>query len=136
LPEQTAEALQDGWLRTGDIARIDEDGYVYLVDREKDLIITGGENVYSSEVETALYQHPDIHECAVIGTHDDQLGQLVTAVIIVKPEKTLVAEAIIEHCRELIGGYKVPRRVEFVDEMPKNELGKILKNRLRETYAS
>ena len=136
LPEETAAALQDGWLRTGDIARIDEDGYVYLVDREKDLIITGGENVYSSEVETALYQHPDIHECAVIGTPDDQLGQLVTAVIIVKPEQTLGAEAIIEHCRGLIGGYKVPRRIEFVDEMPKNELGKILKNRLRETYAS
>ena len=135
LPEQTAEALQDGWLRTGDIARIDEDGYVYLVDREKDLIITGGENVYSSEVETALYQHPDIHECAVIGTPDDQLGQRVTAVIIVKPQKTLGAEAVIKHCRELIGGYKVPRRVEFVEAMPKNELGKILKNRLRDTYS-
>ena len=135
LPEETAAALQDGWLRTGDVARIDTDGYVYLVDREKDLIITGGENVYSSEVETALYQHPDIHECAVIGTHDDRLGQLVTAVIVPQPGTDPEANAIIEHCRELIGGYKVPRRVEFVEAMPKNELGKILKNRLRETYS-
>jgi len=136
LPEETAAALQNGWLRTGDIARIDEDGYVYLVDREKDLIITGGENVYSSEVETALYQHPDIHECAVIGIPDERLGQLVTAVIVAKPETALEAEAVIDHCRGLIGGYKVPRRVEFAEAMPKNELGKILKNRLRETYSS
>jgi len=136
LPEETAAALQNGWLRTGDIARIDEDGYVYLVDREKDLIITGGENVYSSEVETALYQHPDIHECAVIGIPDERLGQLVTAVIVAKPETALEAEAVIDHCRGLIGGYKVPRRVEFAEAMPKNELGKILKNRLRENYAS
>ena len=135
MPEETAAALQDGWLRTGDVARIDTDGYVYLVDREKDLIITGGENVYSSEVDTALYQHPDIHECAVIGTHDDRLGQLVTAVIVPQPGTDPEANAIIEHCRELIGGYKVPRRVEFVEAMPKNELGKILKNRLRETYS-
>ncbi len=134
LPEETAAALEEGWLRTGDVARIDTDGYVYLVDREKDLIITGGENVYSSEVETALYQHPDIHECAVIGTHDERLGQLVTAVIVPQPETNPDATAIIDHCRKLIGGYKVPRRVEFVEAMPKNELGKILKNRLRETY--
>ena len=136
LPEETSAALNNGWLRTGDIARIDDEGYVYLIDREKDLIISGGENVYSSEVETALYQHHDIHECAVIGTPDERLGQAVTAVIVVKPDSSLNSNAIIEHCRALIGGYKIPRRIEFVDAMPKNELGKILKNRLRDTYAT
>tara|TARA_Y100001947_G_scaffold149455_1_gene147556 strand:+ start:31 stop:720 length:690 start_codon:yes stop_codon:yes gene_type:complete len=135
MAEETAAALSNGWLRTGDIARIDDDGYVYLIDREKDLIISGGENVYSSEVETALYQHPDIHECAVIGTVDERLGQIVTAVIVAKPETSLNSKAIIDHCRELIGGYKIPRRIEFVEMMPKNALGKILKNRLRATYS-
>ena len=135
MPDETAAALSNGWLRTGDIARIDDEGYVYLIDREKDLIISGGENVYSSEVETALYQHPDIHECAVIGTVDERLGQVVTAVIVPKPETSLNSKAIIDHCRELIGGYKIPRRIEFVETMPKNELGKILKNRLRDNYS-
>ena len=135
MPDETAAALSNGWLRTGDIARIDDEGYVYLIDREKDLIISGGENIYSSEVETALYQHPDIHECAVIGTVDERLGQVVTAVIVPKPETSLNSKAVIDHCRELIGGYKIPRRIEFVETMPKNELGKILKNRLRDNYA-
>ena len=135
MPDETAAALSNGWLRTGDIARIDDEGYVYLIDREKDLIISGGENIYSSEVETALYQHPDIHECAVIGTVDERLGQVVTAVIVPKPETSLNSKAVLDHCRELIGGYKIPRRIEFVETMPKNELGKILKNRLRDNYA-
>ncbi|MCS5689261.1 MAG: AMP-dependent synthetase, partial [Acidimicrobiales bacterium] len=102
---------------------------------EKDLIISGGENVYSSEVETALYQHPDIHECAVIGTPDERLGQIVTAVIVAAPDVSPTSDAIIDHCRKLIGGYKIPRRIEFVETMPKNELGKILKTRLRDAYA-
>lgn len=135
MPQETAAALSNGWLRTGDIAQIDDEGYVYLIDREKDLIISGGENVYSSEVETALYQHPDIHECAVIGTVDERLGQIVTAVIVAKPDTSLNSKAIIDHCRELIGGYKIPRRIEFVEMMPKNALGKILKHRLRSTYS-
>jgi len=135
LPEETATALGNGWLRTGDVARIDDEGYVYLIDREKDLIISGGENVYSSEVETALYQHPDIHECAVIGTPDERLGQIVTAVIVAAPDVSPTSDAIIDHCRKLIGGYKIPRRIEFVEAMPKNELGKILKTRLRDAYA-
>ena len=127
--------MGNGWLRTGDVARIDDEGYVYLIDREKDLIISGGENVYSSEVETALYQHPDIHECAVIGTPDERLGQIVTAVIVAAPDVSPNSDAIIDHCRKLIGGYKIPRRIEFVETMPKNALGKILKNRLRDAYA-
>ncbi len=135
LPEETAAALRDGWLHTGDVGRIDDRGYVYLVDRKKDLIITGGENVYSSEVEAALYQHPHIHECAVIGTPDERMGETVTAVIVVTPGASLDAETVIAHCRELIGGYKVPRRVSFVDEMPKSAMGKILKNRLRDDFS-
>ena len=135
LPEETAAALRDGWLHTGDIAKIDAQGYVYLVDRKKDLIITGGENVYSSEVETALYRHPDIHECAVIGTPDERLGELVTAIIVPAPGTALDPEAVIAHCRTQIGGYKIPRRVEFVDAMPKSAMGKILKNQLRDNFA-
>ena len=136
LAEETAAALHDGWLRTGDIARIDDEGYVYLIDREKDLIISGGENVYSSEVETALYQHPDVHECAVIGTPDERLGELVTAVIVPRPGTAPSTKAIVDHCRPIIGGYKVPRRVELAEAMPKNALGKILKNQLREIYST
>ncbi len=135
LPEETADALRDGWLHTGDIAKIDTQGYVYLVDRMKDLIITGGENVYSSEVETALYRHPDIRECAVIGTPDERLGELVTAIIVSAPGAALDPEAVIAHCRTQIGGYKIPRRVEFVDAMPKSAMGKVLKNQLRDRFA-
>ena len=135
LPEETAAALRDGWLHTGDIGRIDARGYVYLVDRKKDLIITGGENVYSSEVETALYQLAGIHECAVIGTPDERLGEMVTAVIVPAEGAGLDAESVIAHCRSLIGGYKIPRRVEFIDAMPKSAMGKILKNSLRDSFA-
>lgn len=134
LPEQTAEVLVDGWFYTGDVARIDENGYVYLLDRTKDMIITGGENVYSTEVENVLYNHPDIMECAVIAVPDDKLGEKLMAVIVRRPDTDPTPEDIIAHCREVIGGYKIPRLIEFVDAMPKNAMGKILKNELRKTY--
>ncbi len=134
LPEETAEVLADGWLRTGDITRIDGNGYVYLLDRAKDMIISGGENVYSSEVENILYKHPDILECAVIGVPDDKLGEKLMAVIVPRPERAPPAEDIIAHCRAAIGGYKIPHLIEFVEAMPKNAMGKILKSELRKTY--
>ena len=135
LPEQTSEVLVDGWFWTGDIARFDENGYVYLLDRSKDMIISGGENVYSSEVENVLYKHPDVMECAVIGLPDDKLGEKLMAVVVSHVDTDPTPEGIIAHCREMIGGYKIPRLIEFVDAMPKNAMGKILKNELRKIYS-
>ena len=134
LPEQTEAAIVDGWLRTGDMASIDEDGYVYLLDRLKDMIISGGENVYASEVEAALHRHPGVHEATVIGVPDDRLGEALVAVIVPAPGAKLDADELIAHCRLLIGGYKIPRRYAFVDALPKSALGKILKHELRATY--
>jgi acyl-CoA synthetase (AMP-forming)/AMP-acid ligase II len=133
LPQETAAALTDGWLHTGDVARIDERGYVYLLDRVKDMIVSGGENVYCAEVEGALYTHPGVHECAVIGLPDDKYGEAVTAVVVAAPGAALDAETLIAHCRPRIAGYKLPRRIEFVEALPKSAMGKILKTDLRET---
>jgi len=131
LPELTKTALADGWLHTGDVARIDERGYVYLLDRVKDMIVSGGENVYSSEVEGALYTHPGVHECAVIGLPDDTYGEIVTAVVVPTADTDLDADTLIAHCRPLIAGFKLPRRIEFVETLPKSAMGKILKTDLR-----
>ncbi len=133
-PDENAELFSDGWFRTGDIGRMDENGYLFLLDRSKDVIITGGENVYSSEVEAVLYQHGDVLECAVIGVPDEAFGEALFAVIVPRPDATLDADAIIAHCRGKIGGYKIPRRVALVGELPKSAMGKILKNELRKTY--
>jgi long-chain acyl-CoA synthetase len=133
LPEQTAAALTDGWLHTGDVARIDERGYVYLLDRLKDMIVSGGENVYCAEVEGALYTHPGVHECAVIGLPDGTYGESVTAVVVAVPGAALDAAALIAHCRPRIAGYKLPRRIEFVEALPKSAMGKVLKTELRES---
>jgi long-chain acyl-CoA synthetase len=136
LPEASAEAFVGDWFKTGDIAKIDADGYVYLLDRVKDLVITGGENVYTSEVEAALHQHPGVSEAAVIGVPDDKMGEALFAVIIPRAGHDLSDKDMIEHCRPLIGGYKIPRRYAFVEAMPKSAMGKILKTELRETYKS
>jgi len=136
LPEETAAALDsDGWLHTGDIARIDEQGYVYLLDRAKDMVISGGMNVYSSEVEAVLHTCPGVHEAAVIGVPDDRLGEALFAVIVAAPGASLDEATIIEHCRSRIGGYKIPRRMAFMDAMPKSAMGKILKTELRALYS-
>ena len=134
LPEETEACVTDGWLRTGDIARIDEDGYVYLLDRLKDMIITGGENVYSAEVEAALSEHPSVSEAAVIGLPDDKLGEALFGVIVLHAGKKVGENELIEHCRPLIGGYKIPRQYAFVGTLPKSALGKPLKGELREQY--
>jgi long-chain acyl-CoA synthetase len=134
LPEATAEALRNGWFHTGDVGRIDAQGFLYLSDRLGDKIITGGENVYSTEVEAALYTHPGVAECAVVAVPDAKLGEALLGVIVAREPATLDAETLIAHCRERIGGYKIPRRYVFVDALPKSAMGKILKVELRRRY--
>lgn len=132
-PEQTADALRDGWYHTGDLGRIDEHGYLYLVDRAKDMIVSGGENVYCSEVEEVLYKHPAVLEAAVFGIPDDTWGEAVHAVIV--PREDVSAEALIEFCREHIAGYKLPKAISFSDtELPKSGPGKVLKRELRAPF--
>ncbi len=134
-PEETGVALRNGWLHTGDLARIDQDGYVYLLDRLKDMVITGGENVYCSEVEAVLHRHPAVAEAAIVGAPDERLGELVVAVVVAKPGVTPNTEEIAAHCRASLGGFKVPRRIVFVDQLPKSALGKVLKGDLRKAQA-
>ncbi|WP_063006820.1 long-chain-fatty-acid--CoA ligase [Nocardia kruczakiae] len=134
-PRATAESFTDGWFRTGDMVRQDEEGFVYIVDRKKDLIISGGENVASLTVEQALYRNPQVAEAAAIGVHDDTWGEVVCAVVVLRDTASATAEDIIAGCREHLGGFQVPRRVEFVDALPKNVTGKILKRDLREQFS-
>lgn len=115
---------------------MDGEGYLFVLDRKKEMVITGGENVYTSEVEAALYQHPHVHEAAVIGVPDAQYGEALFAVIVPSPGKSLTEDEIISHCRDRIGGYKIPRRMAFVDALPKSTMGKVLKTDLRRTYGS
>ncbi|WP_405904099.1 long-chain fatty acid--CoA ligase [Streptomyces sp. NBC_00656] len=133
-PEETAEALRGGWMHTGDAGYMDKAGYVYIVDRLKDMIVTGGENVYSAEVENALAQHPAVASCAVIGVPDAQWGERVHAVIELRPGARTTTEEVREHCKTLISGYKSPRSCEFVEAMPLSPAGKILKRDLRKPH--
>ncbi len=133
-PEETAAAIRDGWMHTGDGGRMDEHGYVYIVDRIKDMIVTGGENVYSTEVENAVAQHPAVQAVAVIGLPDPQWGECVHAVVVLRPGEQASAEEIREHTKSLIAGYKAPRTVDFVDALPVSGAGKVLKRELRALY--
>ncbi|MFG2949165.1 long-chain-fatty-acid--CoA ligase [Streptomyces adustus] len=133
-PEETAAALRDGWMHTGDAGWMDENGYLYLVDRIKDMIVTGAENVYSAEVENAVATHPAVESCAVIGVPDRQWGERVHAVIVLKPGHTATEAEIREHCKTLIAGYKAPRTCEFVEILPMTATGKISKKDLRAPY--
>ena len=133
-PEATAESFRQGWFHTGDIGQVDDRGYLYLLDRKKDMIITGGEMVFSSEVEAALYQNSKVHECAVIGVPDDTYGEALLAVVVAAPDQVLTQEELIAHCRGKIGGYKIPRRYVFLDALPKSAMDKILKTELRRIY--
>jgi long-chain acyl-CoA synthetase len=133
-PEATQEAFREGWFFTGDVGRLDERGRLYLLDRKKDLIITGGELVYSLEVEAALYQHPDVQECAVVGIPDEVYGEALLAAVVPAPGQALTDEELIEHCRGRVGGYKIPRQYVFLEELPKSSVNKILKNELRRIY--
>ena len=132
-PEQTAEVLRDGWYHTGDLGRFDADGYLYLVDRAKDMIVTGGENVYCSEVEEALYKHPAVLEAAVIGVPDGKWGEAVHAVVVQR--EPVSVDELIEFCREHIAGYKLPKGITFsATELPKSGPGKVLKRELRKPF--
>ncbi len=134
-PEETASALRGGWLHTGDMATIDEDGYIYLVDRKKDMIISGGENVYSTEVENIVYQHPAVREAAVIGVPDEKWGEAVKAIVTLKDGASLSESELIGFCSSRLADYKVPKSVEIREvELPKSATGKILKKQLREPY--
>jgi long-chain acyl-CoA synthetase len=131
--EETAETIRDGWLHTGDIARIDEDGFIFIVDRLKDMVLRGGENVYCAEVETALFDHPAVAECAVFGVPDDRLGEEVAVAIMLNPGFEEDAEALRAHCAKVLAKYKIPRYIWLShDPLPRNASGKFLKRQLRE----
>jgi acyl-CoA synthetase (AMP-forming)/AMP-acid ligase II len=132
LPEETEQAIRDGWLYTGDLAVMDEEGYVNIVDRKKDMIITGGENVYSTEVENVLYMHPDVLEAAVIGIPDPHWGEAVQACVVPKEGRTVSEQDIIAFCKENLAHYKAPKTVVLLDALPKTGSGKIYKKGLRE----
>jgi acyl-CoA synthetase (AMP-forming)/AMP-acid ligase II len=131
-PEQTAEALVGGWYRTGDGGRLDEHGYLYLTDRIKDMIVTGGENVYPVEVEAVLREHPAVADCAVFGLPDADWGERVCAAVELRPGAAFDAAAIIAFVKEQIAGYKAPRQVERVDALPRTASGKIQRGKLRQ----
>ncbi|CAB3773352.1 fatty-acid--CoA ligase [Burkholderia sp. MSh2] len=133
-PDETAKALCDGWMHTGDGGYLDEDGYLHITDRLKDMIVSGGENVYSTEVENAILSHPAVQSCAVIGIPDEKWGEAVHAVVVVRDGAALTVDHLKAHCRERIAGYKCPRSIEFRDALPLSAAGKLLKYKLRETF--
>ncbi|MBX9978600.1 MAG: AMP-binding protein, partial [Mycobacterium gordonae] len=133
-PEETAAVLRNGWMHTGDAGYMDERGYVFVVDRIKDMIVSGGENVYSVEVENALARHPAVATCAVIGVPDERWGERVHAVVVLAPGQRADDEELGEFCKSLIGGYKIPRTFEVVSELPLSAAGKVLKRALRAKY--
>jgi long-chain acyl-CoA synthetase len=132
-PDATAESITDGWLHTGDVARIDEQGFIFLVDRKKDMVLRGGENVYCAEVEATLHQHPAVAECCVFGVPDARLGEEVAAAVVLRPGESISAEALRQHCIGLAAKHKAPRYVWLLDEpLPRNASGKFLKRELRD----
>ena len=132
LPEETAETIKNGWLHTGDMATVDEDGYVFIVDRKKDMIISGGENIYPREIEEVLYSHPSILEAAVIGVPDEDWGESVKAFVVLKEGEKASEQEIIDFCKKNLASYKKPKFVEFLDVLPRSAAGKVLKKELRE----
>jgi long-chain acyl-CoA synthetase len=132
MPEETAEALRDGWLYTGDIAKMDEEGYAYIVDRKKDMIIASGYNVYPRDVEEVLYAHPAVQEAVVIGVPDPYRGETVKAFVVLKEGQKMTEEALSEYCSAHLAPYKRPKIIEFRDALPKTNVGKILRRKLRE----
>jgi acyl-CoA synthetase (AMP-forming)/AMP-acid ligase II len=134
LPEATARAVQGDWFFTGDAGYLDDKGYLYIYDRVKDMIVSGGENIYPAEVESALFGHPSVADVAVIGVPDERWGEAVKAVVVKKPEADVTPAELIEWARERIAGYKLPKSVDFIDALPRNPTGKILKRELRKAY--
>ncbi|MGI9293571.1 MAG: AMP-binding protein, partial [Pseudomonadales bacterium] len=135
-PEATAEAIdEEGWFYSGDVGHLDEEGFLFISDRVKDMVISGGENVYPAEVESALLNHPDINEVAVIGLPDEKWGEAVTAVVVLKDGSDLTLESLREFAGENLARYKLPLRLHKIDELPRNPAGKILKFKLREQFS-
>ena len=130
-PGATALAVREGWLHSGDLGYEDQDGYLFVVDRKKDLVIRGGYNVYPREIEEVLYGHPDVSEAAVIGKPDSRLGEEVVAVVVRRADAEITAAQLIDYCKDRLAAYKYPREVRFIDEMPLTATGKILKTALR-----
>ena len=131
-PEETADAIRDGWFYTGDIGYMDDEGYLFIVDRKKDMIIAGGYNIYPRDIDEVLYEHPQIQEACAVGLPDPYRGETVKAFIVTKPGETLTEEEVISYCREKLAAYKVPKLVEFMDELPKSTVGKVMRRKLRE----
>jgi long-chain acyl-CoA synthetase len=132
-PEETALAIRDGWLHTGDLGIVDDAGHAYIVDRKKDLIIRGGQNIYPADVEEVIYAHPGVREVAVVGIPDDVLGEVPVAYVAMAPGQTVSAEDLVARCRDELAYYKVPAQIHFMDELPKGPTGKILRRGLRTT---
>ena len=132
-PEETAQAIRDGWFYTGDLGYLDEDRYLFIVDRKKDTVISGGVNIYTKEIESVLYTHPAVREAAVLGLPDDRWGESVTAAVSLRPGAEVSAAELIAHCGAELAGFKKPKRVVFLPELPKNPSGKILKREIRRT---
>jgi acyl-CoA synthetase (AMP-forming)/AMP-acid ligase II len=134
LPEASADALRGGWMHTGDAGVLDDEGFLFIQDRVKDMIVSGGENVYPREVEDVLFQHPAVADVAVIGVPDERFGEAVKAIVVLKAGESVTAEALLEFSKGRLGGYKRPRSVEFAATLPRNPSGKVLKKELREKY--
>src|SRR5207237_5965937 len=134
MPEATAEIRAYGWHHTGDLGYMDADGYVYIVDRKKDMIISGGFNVYCAEVEANIMALPQVLECAVIGVPDDQWGEAVKAIVVLRDGQVMTEEQVIAHCKQNLGGVKSPKSIEFRQEIPRTPAGKTDRKKLREPY--
>ena len=134
LPDATRRAIQGDWFLTGDAGYLDDKGYLYIYDRVKDMIVSGGENIYPAEVESALFGHPAVADVAVIGVPDERWGEAVKAVVVKKPDAEVTAGELITWARERIAGYKLPKSVDFIEALPRNPTGKILKRELRKSY--
>jgi long-chain acyl-CoA synthetase len=131
-PAETANQLRDGWLHTGDIAQMDEDGYIFIVDRKKDMIIAGGFNIYPRDIDEVLYQHPKVSEAVSVGIPDEYRGETVKAYVVLKPGQTATEQEIVDFCKQKLAAYKVPKLVEFREALPKSAVGKILRKILRD----
>jgi len=131
-PDETSKSVRNGWFYTGDVGYVDEEGYLYIVDRTKDMIIAGGYNIYPREIDEVLYEHPKILEACAVGVPDKYRGETVKAFVVVKPGETLTAEEVISYCKEKLAAYKVPKLIEFMDDLPKSAIGKVLRRELLE----
>jgi len=132
MPEETEKTLKNGWLYTGDIGKLDENGYFYIVDRKKDMIIAGGYNIYPRDIDEVLFEHPQIVEACAVGIPDEYRGETVKAFVVLKSGAALTEEEVINYCKDKLAKYKVPKIIEFIDELPKSGVGKILRKELRQ----